>query len=135
MAISKDEIESIAQRFFHETPRQRVNQCSRMTSIMEMELEDHPDVSTAPTRHEGTIRNDGNGDGHMFLTLPADEIIEADDGPVIIDVSIQQFSKEHLHTDDLDVNVEVESVIDFPDDVGIYTPSDSAYDLYILNPA
>jgi len=135
MAISKSEIESIAQKFFHETPRQRVNQCGRMTSVMEMELEDHQSVSTPPTRHEGTIRNDGNGDGHMFLTLPAEEVTEATEGPVIIDVSIQQFTKEHFNDSDLDVNVEVESVIDMPSNVGVYTPDDAAYDLYILNPA
>lgn len=128
MGISVDEIRDIAQLFFHETPQERINQCSRMTSIMEMELEDHPEITTPPTRHQGAIVNNGESVGHMFLTLPADEVQEATDGPVIIDVSVQQFCKDNYV--DGEVKVEVESVIDIPEDAGVFTPNDKAHELY-----
>lgn len=128
MAISTQEIRNIAQRFFHESPEERANQCGRMTSIMEMELEDHPDISTAPTRQTGVITDGTERVGHMFVTLPASEVTNADTGPVIIDVTIEQFCKDNY--DAGHVEMEVESIITMPEDVGIFTPDDTAFDLY-----
>jgi len=133
MPITKDEIRKLAENFFNETPRQRVNQCGRITTILLMELESHHKVTVSPTRHRGTIKHNGNSDRHIFLTLPAHEIEDCDDGPVIIDPTIQQFTERHAADPELDIDTEVESLIDIPEQVGIYTPSDDAYQLYTLN--
>lgn len=128
MAISTDEIKEIAQNFFHESPEQRANQCGRMTSIMEMELEDHAAVKTPPTRQTGVITNGSERVGHMFVTLPASEVTDAESGPVIIDVTVQQFCKQNYEQGL--VEAEIESLIDIPADVGVFTPTDDAFDLY-----
>lgn len=128
MAISTNEIKEIAQNFFHESPEQRANQCGRMTSIMEMELEDHPNIHTPPTRQTGVITNGSDRVGHMFVTLPENEVSDVENGPVIVDVTIQQFCKDNY--DSNRVELEVESIITIPEDVGIFTPDDDAFDLY-----
>lgn len=123
MAISKDEIRNIANSFFsRRTPTDRANQCGRMNSVIEMELEDHPKVSTQPTRRVGEIEYDGTAAPHVFLTLPASEVKGVDAGPVIIDITVQQFCDENYEAGQ--VRLSLESVMTLPTDIGIYTPED-----------
>lgn len=129
MVISTREIEQIAEQFFHESAEERANQCGRLTSIMQMELADHPKVNVNPIPQEGTIRDTaGNSVGHAFVTLPEREVKEASKGPVIIDPTIQQFCKSNYKKGL--VKLEVESVIELPTDVGIFTPNDKGFELY-----
>lgn len=128
MPITKDEIRDIASLFFTESAEERVNQCGRLTSIMEMELEDHQDVSVTPERQTGVITNGSDRVGHMFVTLPASEVEDCESGPVIIDVTVQQFNKDNYENGL--VEVEIESIGEIPEDVGIFTPADALYDCY-----
>jgi len=130
MAITREEIREIASLFFQEDASERVNQCGRLASIMQMELEEHSAVTSEPVLQTGSITNNGNSTGHAFVTLAADSVVGATDGPVIIDASIPQFSQENY--DDGLVALEVESAISMPKDVGVFTPDEVGYSLYVF---
>lgn len=130
MAITKDEIKEIAELFFQEDASERVNQCGRLASIMQMELEEHESVTSEPVLQTGSIKNNGNSTGHAFVTLSADSVVGATSGPVIIDASLPQFSQDNF--DAGLVELEVESTISMPEDVGIFTPDEVGYSLYVF---
>ena len=99
-----------------------------LTNIMKLELQDNNNISKTPVLQKGVISDGNDSVGHAFITLPASEIKEANSGPVIIDSTIQQFCKENYNNGL--VELEVESSIEIPENVGIYTPNDDAYELY-----
>lgn len=128
MAISKSEIRSIAQQFLHESREERANQCGRLMKIIQMELDDHPNVKRHPVPQTGEISYSGDSVGHCFVTLAETEVEEASAGPVVIDPTIQQFCKSNYEKGL--VKLEVESFIDLPEHIGIFTPNDKGFQLY-----
>lgn len=127
--ISTDDVNSIARSFFHESARDRANQCSRMTTIMKMELEDR-DVEC--DRVFASISYGGESAGHAYLKVPSSEFSDLNSGPVIIDVAIHQFNTENVSDDSIDVSLNLEDDFDLPttNEVGIYTPDDQIYSIY-----
>lgn len=125
--ISITEIQNIAQSFISETPSEKVNQCGRLTSIMEFELEDR---NISYNRIEGSVTLNNTSDPHIFLEIPHTEIKECSNGPVIVDVTIQQFQTQFANDPSIDVQTDISVKYDIPDIVGIYTPSDPEYSIY-----
>lgn len=127
--ISTSDVNGIAQSFFHESARDRANQCSRMTTIMETELEE---LGVECERIFASISYNGEGEGHAYIKAPASEFKDISSGPVIIDVTIHQFNEANSKDSSIDVSLNLEPDFDLPteDEVGIYTPQDDIYDIY-----
>lgn len=128
--ISTDDVTNIAQSFFsRSTPQYRANKCSYMTTVMKEELED---LGANPERVLGEIQHNGESTGHAYLKLSSDEFEDIERGPVIIDVSVHQFSQEVVSDESLDVSIALDDSYDLPseNEVGIYTPKDSIYSIY-----
>lgn len=127
--ISTQEIQEIAELFFHETPRQRANNCNRMAVIMESELQDR---SVTCTRHESSITYNGQTAGHAYITVPASEIEDVSTGPIVVDVAVHQFNEENVNDPNVNVQINLEQDFSLPTTpkIGIFTPSDSIYEIY-----
>lgn len=127
--ITKSDVNNIASTFFHESARDRANQCSRMTTIMKTELED---MGVQCERVLGSISYIGEGTGHAYIKVPASEFKDITNGPVIIDVSIHQFNSTNSSDSSIDVSIDLEQDFTLPseNEVGIYTPQDSIYSIY-----
>lgn len=127
--ITTTDVNNIASSFFHESARDRANQCSRMTTIMETELEDR---GVSCERIHGSLSYNGDSTGHAYVKVPASEFKDLNSGPVIIDVSVHQFNEENSSDNSIDVSINLEQEFSLPSEnkVGIYTPNDKIYSLY-----
>lgn len=121
--LSKSEIQAIGERFTsNETHTSKVNNCGRLTSIIEMELEDE---GVNPERVIGHFK----GTGHMFVIVDDSHISDASSGPVIVDMTLEQFCDENKEDESTDITVSAGSVNSLPE-VAVLEPSDSLYNNY-----
>lgn len=130
MSLSVSDIESLASELFHESRRERANQCARLTEILYLELCDDSRLNTSPERVVGGISFDGKDVAHKFLHLSASSVGGVTDGPVIIDPTIQQFCDANKSSSKVNVAISIEGEYELPESVGVYTPNDDEYELY-----
>lgn len=125
MTTTSEEIRSAMEALLsHE--KTVANQCGRITSMLEFELEDR---DCTYTRQIGAIQSNGNRSPHVFVTVPGKEFTDLPTSQdVIIDATIRQFNDENKKNID-EVKVSLEGDYPLPV-VGIYTPSDPEYALY-----
>jgi len=119
--LSKDQIRNVLSTFLsREDPFSKVDACGRLSNVASMELQDQ---GLQSKRIDSTFHFNGKKADHSFVILPASDISDASDGPVIVDPSIEQFGNE------TNTEINIRSITEL-DSIGIFEPEDSLYNHY-----
>lgn len=123
MSVSKEKLIDIIEPFLsRENASSKVDQCGRISNMTVIEFQEN---NIQAKQIESTFEYNSTEVDHSFVTVPASEITDVSEGPVIIDPTLEQFGNETRS------QLSIRSVSDI-DSVAIIDPSDPLYTNYNL---
>lgn len=109
--------------------RDPVNNCGMINRSVQLALEQDENVRVRFVE-AGTISANGNSALHHFLVIPHDEV-EGTSSAVVVDCALDQFTTANSESDEVDVDLDLESASDRPlARVGVFTANDHEYQWY-----
>lgn len=121
MSISTEGIREIIEPFLsREDAFTKVDQCGRISNISAMELQDN---GIEAKRIDSTFKHGSTEVSHSFVIIPASDVKDISNGPVIVDPTLEQFADETKSQ----INIDSAKNID---EIEIFKPSDPLYTKY-----